>query len=406
MLQDWHKITDASIQDFIEKHKHLAVTELLLRSQMPKDCSKVDIGIQIAAWQKAKYKLPEWAEISGLIYASALALEQSSSEQTARYKSSLLNGKELIDLTGGMGIDIFYMSQSFEKAIHLEQQVQLSEITAHNFQKLQQEQITCVCDNAIDFLKSYSSTVDCIFIDPARRGQHQQKVFMLNECEPDITQLLPLLATKTRRWLLKLSPMLDISQALSVLPAVSQIHVVAVENECKELLFLFDNEADSIKEPEISTINLQKNNERQRLSFYLSEEKNALYNYAENVLKYIYEPNVAILKSGAFKLIAQYFDVEKLHQDSHLYTSNRHITEFPGRIFQVIQVLSYDKKEVKKWLPEGKANISIRNFPDSVAQIRKRTGLGDGGKYTLIGTTLRTGKPILLLCEAIYKEVK
>ncbi len=362
-----------------------------------------DVAVQIAASQKAQQKLPQWTHSQGIIYASALSMEQCSSEKTARYKASLVSGNLLLDLTGGMGVDTFYMSQNFMQAIHIEAQTQLSEITAHNFAVLGAQNIRCENTEAFQFLQENPETIaDFIFLDPARRDEHKKKVFLLEDCQPNVRDLLPYLQKNAKRWLLKLSPMLDIKQALSQLPPVREVHIVAVENECKELLFLIDNTLQEIPaEPKMVASNL-KGESVQTFAFYSSEEKSAICAFAEETVgAYLYEPNAALLKAGAFKSIAQKFGLKKLHPDSHLYCSEDLVTDFYGRIFKVENVLPYQPKLLAQQIPDGKANISVRNFPDTVAQIRTRTKLKDGGDTYIFGTTTYAGKHVLLCCKKV-----
>lgn len=402
MLQDWKNLLNPDIESFIEKNKNLSAAQLMLKGKAPKGAAMADIAVQVAARQKAAYKLPQWAATPHIIYASALSMEQCSSQAAAQYKASLAQGATLLDLTGGMGVDCFYLSQSFQKAVHIEQQAQLSEITAHNFKQLGATHIQCISTDSLDFLEKYEGYADLIYLDPARRNDHQQKVFRLADCQPNVADLLPILGQKTCRWLLKLSPMLDLKEALAQLPPVQSVHIVTVDNECKELLFLIDNQENTPNiAPPITAVHLRSNDQNTTHTFTWTQEAQTQCTFAPQPLAYLYEPHVGLLKAGAFRWVAAHFGLQKLHPDSHLYTSDALVANFAGRIFRCNGLLSYDKRAIKQAIPTLKANVSTRNFPDSVAQIRKKTGLTDGGAAYVIGTTLQSGKPVLLLCEKV-----
>jgi hypothetical protein len=341
---------------------------------------------------KSVKKLPTWFSKEKIYYPEKISIEQTSSEITANYKSKLVSGKKLIDLTGGFGVDSFYFSKQVSEVIHCEIDNDLSTIVAYNYQQLNVKNITTISNDGIDYLGKITDFFDWIYIDPSRRNDHKEKVFLLKDCLPDVPKQLDFLLTKTNQILIKVSPILDITSTIKELKFVSEIHIVAVQNEVKELLFLVNKNV--AKEIKIITINILSD-KNQQFEFYSNSQITANY---EMPLSYLYEPNAAILKSGAFHQIAAEFNLFKLHKHSHLYTSNS-LIDFPGRRFKIEQVLKYDKKLLKKMIPEKKANITIRNFPKTVAQIRKETSLKDGGKSYLFFTTDMKNNHICLLTK-------
>jgi len=350
----------------------------------------------IRARQKIKNKLPTWYQHPQVRYPAIVSVEQSSSEKTAAFKAELMSGNLLLDLTGGLGIDSCFFADKFKNVIYLERQPELVEIAAHNARVLGKTNIEFRQGEAQAFLNDFTSQADWIYLDPARRDEANRKVFNLSDCEPDVVQLLPTLLAKGKNILLKTSPMLDISQAVGQLGSVQKVYIVAVDNECKEVLY----HVAASKNPNllIETINLQAGANQQRFTFDYEAEENAPVTYTLPQT-YIYEPNAAILKAGGFKSLANHFELNKLHRNSHLYTSENLMPDFPGRIFKLKTTSRYQKKELASYLPDLKANITVRNFPDSVAAIRKKTGLKEGSDTYLFATTDLNAKPIILICE-------
>lgn len=389
-------------KDFIKSHFLDDVRQLALQSKSFVD-SPIDFQealIQISGRQMIEHKIPSWYKLENIIYPSRLSIEQSSSELTAKYKASIVSGSTLVDLTGGWGVDTAFMSEHFFQAIHIEQQEKLSAIAGHNFQVLGYDHIQTYTMDGECYLKEVS-LVDCIYIDPARRSDSGKKQIRIEDCEPNLIHIQDLLIDKTHQVLIKLSPMLDINAALGILKSVWAIHVVSVENECKELLFLLSKE-HNVEEPVITAVNLNRNGKHQLLSFSLLEEKKIEITYTSNIETYLYEPNASLLKSGYYKGIARYYQLNKLHADSHLYTSSQYFPDFQGRTFRVDAVYSMSKKEVSSLLKEiTQANISTRNFPLSVAELRKKLKLKEGGENFLFATTLANGKHVLIKCRKI-----
>ncbi len=391
-------ITSPQAQKFIQENLHVPIEELLLSGKKYPGLTIPLLIAQIDGRNKAKKKLPTWFQTEGIIYPVKLSMEQCSSESTAAYKATLLKGSTLVDLTGGFGVDSAAFSETMEKVIYVERNTELSEIAAHNFSVLKRDNIEVLNNTSESFIFNATYTVDAIYIDPARRKEGG-KVFRFADCEPDILALQQDLFKKTTTILIKTSPLLDIDQAVKELGYVKEVHVLAVDNECKELLFLLDK-AQADAAPEIVAVNIRKEKIKDIFQFSRKKENEAIVKFCLP-LAYIYEPNAAILKAGAFKSIALYWKLSKLHVSSHLYTSDECLLDFPGRIFRVLKTLKYSKKEILAEIPDGKANITARNFPDSVEAIRKKTGLKDGGNVYLFATKEMNDKPFILLTEKI-----
>ena len=385
------------IQEFIRTHENDDPADLMLQAKKFNDFPMKEVVEQIQSRKKAKTKLQEWFAGNNVIFPPTLSLEQCSSETTAQYKQSLVKGEKMADLTGGMGIDTYYLSRSFDKTHYVERQANLVELAKHNFSVLGASGIQVNQESAEDFLQKCHSDFDLIFIDPARRDLNQKKVFRLSDCEPDLTQVLPKMLIKSEKVLIKASPLLDIKGAILELGGATEVHVVSVKGEVKELLFLIEKK-NIFQDPIINCVDLQNENNT-KFEFFFSKE--AALNRAYGIpKKYIYEPNAAILKGGAFKSIAEAFNLIKLHPNTHLYTSDQIRDGFPGRVFNVLETITLSKKTLKKQIPEMKANITVRNYPLSVEQIRKKTGLKEGGENYIMGFR-DLDSPKLMLCQKL-----
>ena len=390
-------IIDEHTQNFINEHIAEDTRMLsLLASRYP--LVDMDLAIrQIEGIQIAATKLPSWAGIKGIIFPPKLSMEQCSSEKTARYKASLMSGKRLADLTGGFGIDCSYMSEQFSETTYVERNSELCEIARHNFSLLNKE-VKVVNGNCEEVLKELPEQ-DWIFIDPARRSKTGSKVVALEDCEPNICQLESQLLQKAEHVMVKCSPMLDITLAMKQLQFVQEVYVVSVNNECKELLFLLDR--NTTGHVCIHSVNFQ-GAQVQDFAHSIEEEASSTCVYAGQLGKYLYEPNSSMMKAGCFRLPASRWSLTKLHRNTHLYTSNTLIEEFPGRIFEVEEVFGFSKKELKELaLCTNKANISIRNFPGTPSDLRKRLKLLDGGDAFIFATTLQDEKKVLVLCSKL-----
>jgi 16S rRNA G966 N2-methylase RsmD len=383
-------------RNFLEQNQHADPAALMLQAKRYANLPVSELVQQIQARQKAKNKIPAWAQNFELVFPVNLSVEQASSEQTAAYKAGLVSGKLLVDLTGGFGVDAFYFARRFREVYHVEQNQALSETVQFNFEKLGIANVTFFAQNATDLLAEFNGHADVFYLDPARRGNANQKLHLLEDCEPNVLELLPELLQKGDAVLLKTSPLLDINRAVGQLQTVQKIWVVAVENECKEVLFLIGKEANP--DPEITAVNLSARTETKPFSFRKSKEETAVVAYSEPQA-FLYEPYAALLKAGPFRQIAARYNLNKLHPNSHLYTSETFLPDFPGRAFKLKTVAKYNKKVLLSLIPDKKANITVRNFPETVAQIRQKTGLKEGGDLYLFATTDRNQNPVILVCE-------
>lgn len=380
---------------FIEEHAREDVRSLALQA---KKYPQVDMAMavtQIAGRQIAEVKVPSWASVPGLLYPKHLSMEQCSSEATALYKATLVAGDRLADLTGGWGIDCSFLSRRFKQTDYVERQAELCELAKHNF-PLMNLNIRVHHEDGVDYLKRMQP-VDCLFLDPARRDGQGGKTVAISDCEPDVGILESLLVEKAKTVLVKLSPMLDLSLALKTLQTVHEVHVVSVNNECKELLLML-RQAPAPSEVRIHCEHIV-GQEHQHYTFTQAQERNSDCPLAATMGAYLYEPNASILKAGAFRSLTQAYPVQKLHAHSHLYTSMVYLPDFPGRKFRVEAVSGFGKKELKTFL-QGleKANLTVRNFPASVAELRKRLKLREGGEHYLFATTWADGQKVLVRC--------
>ncbi|WCO00375.1 class I SAM-dependent methyltransferase [Psychroserpens ponticola] len=388
-------ILHTEVQSYINSHLNDDITKLLLKGTQINGVNTKAIVEQIEAKLKSKIKLPTWFQTEGIYFPNKLNIEQTSSEITAKYKSELISGNNIIDITGGFGIDCHYFSKRFSKVIHCEINEELSHIVANNSKLLQSNNIEFFSTDGIAFLKCNEEIFDWIYIDPSRRHNQKGKVFFLEDCLPNVPLNLEFLFSKTDQILVKTSPLLDISIGLKELKHVESIHIVSVKNEVKELLWVLKKDySGSIK---VSTVDIT-NQKTEAFDFYLNEELDANPVYSEP-LSYLYEPNVAIYKSGAFKLVSTKLNINKLHSNSHLYTSNT-LFAFPGRRFQIDKVLPYHKQRLKKEHLK-KANITIRNFPETVQNIRKKLDIKEGGNNYLFFTTNVLNEKIVLICSKV-----
>jgi len=387
-------ILHSEVQEYISANLKTEITKLILKGSPFEKVSVQELANQIIAKQKSEKKLPTWFSTESIYYPTKISIEQTSSEVAAAHKVSLISGDSVIDITGGFGIDAHAFSKQFKKVVHCEINDQLSEIVAHNFKQLNIDNIETFAGDGLQFLKKTSQKFDCVFIDPSRRHDAKGKVFLLKDCLPYIPPKIEFLFTKATQILIKTSPILDISNTIKELKSVVKVQIIAFNNEVKELLFLLEkNPPNTIR---VEAINYQKNS-LQQIEFNHQSAAKSTYSPP---LTYLYEPNAAILKSGGFHEISHQLKVFKLHQHSHLYTSDQ-LMDFPGRQFIITQSMPYDKKKIKKFIGQEKANITIRNFPKSVAQIRKETKIKEGGQVFIFFTTNLDNKQIVLFCRKV-----
>ena len=381
--------------DFITMHRNEDSRALALQAKRYPTVDMREAVTQIEGWQIAREKLPAWATTDGIIYPPRISMEQCSSEATALYKAAIANGDSLADLTGGFGIDCSYMAHGFKRATYIERNALLCSIAKENFTLLGLHHIDIINGNSEDILPDLSA-LDWIFIDPARRDGDGRKVVALSDCEPDVTALEDKLLDRAQRVMVKCSPMLDITAASRQLRNVQEIHIVAVNNECKELLFILGK--SNVDETPIICTNIRKEG-AQCFSFTAHEEAEASITYSDTVGRYLYEPNAAIQKSGCTRSLSHRMQASKLHPNSQLYTSDKMIEDFPGRIFIVEKVCGFSKSDIKEIQSLGKANITVRNFPESVQLLRKKLKLAEGGDSYIFATTLANGNKALIICK-------
>lgn len=382
---------------FVSEHEKADVRRLALEA--PRQ-SAIDLPFaldQIAGRQKATTKLPAWAATQGIIYPPSISLEQCSSQATASYKAALVQGEVMIDLTGGFGVDCSFMASRFKRAYYVERNLLLCDIARHNFALLGLNHVQVVNAQAEDCLASLPQA-SLIYLDPARRDAGGNRVFRLQDCTPDVTALLPQLLSKSPRILLKLSPMLDVQQALRELHCVSDIHIVSVNGECKELLLLLSAGYDG-------EVHVHCINDNESFTYSLNDtpphaqEWNPDLNANEDHI-YLYEPNASIMKAGCFDHLAQQFPVLMVARNSHLFVSTTPLPHFPGRKFIVNHITTLNDKRIKQQLGSLKqANVAVRNFPIKANELRKRLRLNDGGDTYIFATRLTSGKNVLLLCH-------
>lgn len=388
---------------FIEENARADVRTLALQAKKYPQVDMAMAVVQIAGRQIAEAKVPVWYRTEGLLYPKHLSMEQCSSETTARYKADLVEGETFADLTGGFGIDCSFLARKFRKADYVERQAELCELAEHNFPLLGLE-IDVHNEDGVEYLKQMQP-VDVLFLDPARRDGHGGKTVAISDCEPDVSALEDLLVEKAGKVMVKLSPMLDLSLALKTLKHVCEVHIVSVNNECKELLLMLQKMPVSSEIP-IHCVHFVNSSvcDSAHRHFVFTQEQERVSDcpLAHQVEAFLYEPNASILKAGAYRSLTQAYPVRKLHTSSHLYVSPHFIEDFPGRKFKVEAVSGFGKKELKAFL-QGmeKANLTIRNFPSSVADLRKRLKLKEGGEDYLFATTLADESKVLIRCRKV-----
>lgn len=451
-------------QDFIRQHQDDDVRQLaFLGSKYP----EVDMPFaldQIRGRKMARVKLPRWASLEGIIYPPHISMEQCSSESTALYKAELAarllglpasssgtemkaeNEIEFVDLTGGFGVDFSYIAARLGvKSMYVERQAHLCEAAKENFERLGLKNAIVKNGDGIEVLHSFLPKKDdaasaddslgitydqprsllktklglkLIFIDPARRDDAGNKVVSLKDCTPDVTVLQEEMLSKADYVILKLSPMLDRHRAISELSHVREVHIISVNNECKELLLVLsarnmgDMEASSADGKVKHAGNLRIYCVKEAQSFVCDESdmETSPVKIAPSTLEemqYLYEPNASLMKAGCFGVLSDRYDARMLSKNSHLFVSQAPIEAFPGRSFRIIAISSFNKKELKRHLSGiTKANIATRNFPLSVAELRKRLKLKDGGETYIFATTLSNESHVLVITEKACQKIK
>lgn len=378
-----HKLLASDVQSYIRHHLGADVNKIALAKPVFEGIGQRELAGQILARKKAQYKLPTWFAAEDIYYPPLLSIEQTSSEITAAYKADLAIGETLIDLTGGFGIDSFFFSKVTASVTSCEIDAELSQISAHNASVLHASNIVCLNADGIEILKHSEQQFDTIYVDPARRS-NSSKVFRLEDCTPDVTQHLPLMLEKARRIIIKTAPLLDLSAGLAALPHVSEIHIVSVKNECKELLWVIDRQYDDAPKVKCATLNGQL----KTFDFSWNAKEAVPVIITELTSGYLYEPDVALLKSGAFNLIGEKFKLQKLHPQSQLYVKSEIDPRFAGRIFRIENVLNLNELKKEKKLT---GNVIVRNFPERAENLAKKYHISPSKENFIIFTQTNEG---------------
>ncbi|MCM1108210.1 MAG: hypothetical protein NC388_04020 [Clostridium sp.] len=401
---------DEKTQEFILAHRTEDVRTLALK-RTPDGVDAMLALQQIEGWQTAVRKLPSWATTDGLWYPPRLSMEQCSSEQTALYKNEtvkrLLNigdkpsDGSMMDLTGGFGIDFSFLAPLFARAVYMERQPELCRIARHNFNVLRLHHAEIMETDSSAQPQDWPN-VELCFVDPARRDASGRKTVAIDDCTPNLKLLQEHIQRKARLCLVKLSPMLDIHAAVGSLNGVSEVHAVCVQGECKELLLVMQPRQTGTTHYHCVNITA---GQTERFVFSATEEAKAQCHYTEQVGHFLYEPNAAILKCGGYRCLAQRYGLLKLHPNSHLYTSDNLCENFPGRTFTVEGLSGFGKKELHDLLHGlPQANLTVRNFPAGVAEMRKRLRLKEGGDTYLFATLLNNERHILIKCRKLQNK--
>lgn len=387
------KLLSEEVQAFIEKNINTDINKLILKGSPIDGISAKELATQIQTKKSAQKKIPTWYNAKGIIFPPKLNLEQSSSEATAAYKSELILDKILVDLTGGFGVDDYYFAKKAKHVVHCEINEELSQIVKHNAQILGIENISFYNGDSSSYLSSIKKTAT-IYIDPSRRA-NSGRVFLLEDCEPNVIENLDFYLKKAEKIIIKVAPMLDIDAVINLLKNVSEIHIVSLNNECKELLIVIDQQKPSDIVLKCVLIN---SNSSKIYSFNYKEEKNIEIKYGA-VSNYLYEPDASFLKAGLFKSVAKKFSISKLNPNSHIYTSKEIIEDFAGRTLKVKELFDYKQFEEKNKIKQG--NVITRNFHLNPEAIKKKCKIKDGGENYLYFTTDKNEKKIVIVCERL-----
>lgn len=435
-------IMNDKTREFVAMHRDEDVRELALKA---KRVEGLDLSLaldQIAGWQIASKKLPQWASYEGIIYPPHISMEQCSSQFTAQYKSeiaqtllasaatvrarvsdsaesdmqtaknvfqlsdspesdTLVAKRAMVDLTGGFGVDFSYLARGFSQDTYVERQRHLCDLAEHNMAALGLDQARIVCDDGVEYLRQMGP-VDFIYLDPARRDEHGSRTYAIEDCTPNVLELRDLLLAKSQYTLVKLSPMLDWRKAVADFDgAVREVHIVATGNECKELLLVLGQQVhEEPSAPRVFCVN-----DNQRIDYDSAAYTQGLRIGGKplpEAKNYLYEPNASIMKAGCFDLVEERFGVTQVGPSSHLFVSATPVADFPGRGFAIEAIGGMNKKDIKRLLNGTKqANIAVRNFPLTAPQLRKKLKLADGGPVYLFGTTMQGCDHVLLRTSKI-----
>ena len=397
---DFSKLISSDIQNYISQNLNSDLNQLLLKKSPFPDVSMQEIVQQIKGKKTAERKFPFLLK-EGIIFPPNLNLEQASSQSTAEYKAQNLKGKSFLDLTCGFGIDAYFLSKNFDEVTLVEQNPELISIVENNWKTLERK-ANFINKNLEEFLDGLSfhklrinsaqigtfTQFDVVYLDPARRDQQNKKKFLLEDLSPNLLEIEEKLNSISNKIIVKLSPLIDISYLISELKNIAAIQIIAVRNEVKELVLIIEKKEQRIKNKdiEIRCINLESN--EPEFSFNFNDEKSAKSEFSESS-NFLYIPNNSILKAGAFNMISEQFGLKKLHPNTHFYTSEHKIENFPGRVLEIEKI---DAKDLKKG---EKYNIVSKNYPLKPEEIKKKYKLNDGGNHYLIFTQSVNGKEIL-----------
>lgn len=383
---DFSKLISSDIQNYINQNLNSDLTKLLLKKSPFPDVSMQEIVQQIKGRKTAEKKFPFLTK-EGIIFPPNLNLEQASSQSTAEYKSQTLSGKSFLDLTCGFGIDAYFLSKNFDEVTLIEQNSELISIVENNWKTLGSK-ANFINENLEKFLENSQHKFDVIYLDPARRDQQNKKKFLLEDLSPNLLEIQEKLHSISDKIIVKLSPLIDISYLISELKNISEIQIIAVRNEVKELVLIIENNLSTGNQQPttIKCVNLESN--EPEFLFNFNDEKSAKSEFSES-LKFLYIPNNSILKAGAFNIISEKFGLKKLHPNTHFYTSENKIENFPGRVLEIEKIEAKDLKKGEKY------NLVSKNYPLKPDEIKKKYKLNDGGNHYLVFTQSINGKEIL-----------
>ena len=390
-----NKLLAKAVQEYISANLNADVNQIALAKSPFEGITSAELATQITAKKKSEKKLPTWFHTENIYYPPVLSIEQTSSEITAKYKSKLAKGDALIDITGGFGIDSYYFSQKVKTVTHCEINPELSAIAQHDAQALHATNIEFKAVDGIAYIKNSDTTFDTIYVDPARRAE-KGKVFMLKDCTPDIAGNLDILLEKSSRIIVKTAPLLDISAGLTELSQVSEIHIVSIKNECKELLWVIDKNYS--EDTKIIAVTLNNGIEKYFPFHRSSSNGSAQFAESLNIDDYLYEPDAALLKSGAFNLIGTTYNLLKLHPQTQLFTADVIKRDFPGRIFKIEAILNTGELKKETNL---KGNVIVRNYPAKPEDLVKKYKIKSDQEQFLIFTKIANGENVILKASII-----
>ncbi len=380
--------------EYLRQHESSNPNDFALKKHPFEIVNAKELTQQLVGIQKAKKKLPTWYNTTGILFPPKLNIEQTSSEKTAAYKASLVSGSKMIDITGGFGIDSYFFSKQVESLTHCELNQEIHELAAYNFQVLGSENIISKCTDGVEFMK-FSNDWDWVYIDPSRRSYAKGKVFLLEDCLPNVVDLMDTIFDHAQNILIKTAPIYDITEGLRVLKHIKEVHIVALDNEVKELLWLLEKDFEG-EVTFVCTSIEKKKTYTYRIPFSEIETSRASFSTAAS---YLYEPFAVFMKLGGFAWVSSYFKLNKLHSMSHLYTSSERV-DFPGKTFEVNEVLPYNKAAIKKFSKES-ASVVTRNFKIKANELRKKLKLKEDDQRFLFFTTGIDGKQLVIDCQRI-----